>query len=212
MISSLTGQLHSFSGDDRVQLRVGPFTFELLVPAIDVPQLQQSLGESITFFTILHIQSDGGNSFEPQMIGFLRQNDRQFFELFVTVKGVGPKTALRALTIPPAEIAHAIERKDARRLQGLKGIGKRTAELMIAELSGKVSPFAIGIAPATDSARAGAIRLHTPVEEDAIDALIALGERRGDAEALLTRVRQATPEVKSSDALVREMLRLRTAR
>lgn len=207
MISSVTGELKSLVGEDRLTLKVGPFVLEVMIPAIDLPELQQAMGREITLHTVLHLQSDGGNTIEPQLLGFLRREDRAFFEQFVTVKGIGPRTALRALTVSPGEIAHAIESRDARFLQSLKGIGKRTAELIIAELSGKVSALV--------SARATTIPARSsraPVDEDAIAALVQLGERRPDAEALLDRARQSIPKAATADLLVREMLRLRTSR
>src|SRR5439155_21583335 len=95
---------------------------------------------------VFYIQGDAsGGSLEPRLIGFLRTQDKQFFEKFITVKGIGPKTALRALHVPAGEIAQAIEMKNSRFLSDLKGIGKRTAELMIAELSGKLGAL-VGIA------------------------------------------------------------------
>src|SRR5215210_5074477 len=94
---------------------------------------------------MFYLQGDsGGGNIEPRLIGFLRPEDKRFFEKFITVKGIGPKTALRALTVPVGEIAQAIESKETRFLVGLDGIGKRTAELIVAELSGKVKDFATG--------------------------------------------------------------------
>lgn len=208
MISALTGQLRLVH-DGLVQLQVGPVLYELLIPAADSSQLQLSLNQEITLHTILYLEGDPtrGN-LEPRLIGFLRQPDRSFFNLFTMVKGIGPKTALRALTVPIGQIAQAIESKDARFLVGLKGIGKRTAELIIAQLAGKLSAFATG--QTTKSAFPAAHR--PPFEEDALEALMALGEPRAIAERLLDHARQNHPDLKSSDALLREMLRLRTAR
>src|SRR6476661_9839461 len=126
MISSLTGQLQRVD-EDRVHLRVGPMVYETLVPASDVPLLQAGVGEEMTFHTIFYLEGDAsGGSLEPRLIGFLRADDKRFFEKFITVKGIGPKTALRAFTVPVGEIAQAIESKDARFLVQLDGIGKRT--------------------------------------------------------------------------------------
>src|SRR3954447_26993834 len=193
MISALIRELRRVD-EDRVHLKVGPVLYELLVPASDVTELQASLGEELTFHTIFYLQGDGsGGSLDPRLIGFLRADDKRFFEKFITVKGIGPKTALRAFTVPVGEIAQAIESKDARFLVQLDGIGKRTAELIIAELSGKVAEFAT---PMTATMRVGhgPVRgLRSEVEEDAIAALMQLGERRIDAEHLLDRVKQANP-------------------
>jgi Holliday junction DNA helicase RuvA len=206
MISALTGELRRVD-DDRVHLQAGPILYELLVPAADLTELQASLGETLTFHTIFYLGGDptrGG--LEPTLIGFLRAADRQFFNIFTTVKGIGPRTALKALTVPVGQIADAIEGKDARFLVQLNGIGKRTAELIIAELAGKTQKFAT--AQAGQSIAAHSAR-YSQNEEDAISAMMALGERRPEAERLLERVKHQFPETKSTDALLREMLRMR---
>ena len=215
MIASLTGTLQHVD-DDRVHLEVGPILYELLVPSSDLNLLQAGVGEEMTFHTILYLQGDSnGGNIEPRLIGFLRREDKKFFEKFITVKGIGPKKALKALALPVGEIAQAIETKDARFLCELPEIGKRTAEQIIAELAGKVKEFATPLPEALAGAGAGAgfasLR-RTPAEEDAIQVLMALGERRVDAEHLLERVKQQFPTAKTTDALSREMLRMRSVR
>jgi holliday junction DNA helicase RuvA len=210
MISALTGELRRVD-EDRVHVKVGPLLCELMVPAVDATELQASLGEELTFHTLLYLQGDAsGGNIEPRLIGFLRLEDKRFFEKFITVKGIGPKTALRALTVPVGEIAQAIESKDARFLVQLDGIGKRTAELIVAELSGKVGEFASPMTATMRTNAGPARRARTEAEEDAIAALMQLGERRADAEHLLDRVRQSNSALTTTDALVREMLRMRT--
>src|SRR5438105_4941493 len=135
MISSLTGELRRVD-EDRVHLQVGPMLCELLVPASDVPLLQAAIDEEMTFHTMLYLEGDaGGGNLEPRLLGFLRPEDKAFFQLFITVKGIGPKKALRALVLPVGEIAQAIESKDAKFLVELPQIGKRMAELIVAELA-----------------------------------------------------------------------------
>jgi Holliday junction DNA helicase RuvA len=210
MIAALTGELRHVD-EKHLHLLCGPVLYELLFPAIDLPALQSAVGQQLTFHTIFYLGGDptrGG--LEPTLIGFLRPADKRFFEIFTTVKGIGPKKALRALAVSVGEIAGAIEGRDAKFLVGLPEIGKRTAETIIAELAGKLKPFAA----------AGMIDGHTvrpaprrsSIEEDAIAGLMALGERRPDAENLLERARAINPDLKSTDALLREMLRLRTTR
>src|SRR4051794_32219350 len=166
MISALTGELKRVD-EDRVHLRVGPILCELLVPAVDATELQVSLGEELTFHTLFYLQGDAsGGSIEPRLIGFLRLEVKRFFEKFITVKGIGPKTALRALTVPVGEIAQAIESRDARFLVQLDGIGKRTAELVIAELAGKVQEFASPMmATLRSSSPRGGGTPRSPIEE-----------------------------------------------
>lgn len=209
MISSLTGELRRVD-EDRVHLKAGPIIYELLVPAADQAELQASQGQELTLHTIFYLAGDisrGGA--EPTLIGFLRADDKRFFNKFTTVKGIGVKTALRALTVPVGQIAQAIESRDVKFLVGLDGIGKRTAELMVAELAGKVAAFITGPAPALPQPAPRS-------EED--DAALAvfmspqMGLRRPDAEALLARVKHQNPNLKSADELVPEMLRVYASR
>lgn len=211
MIASLTGELRDVT-EDRIRLQVGPIVYELLVPASDVAVLQASVGETLTFHTILYLEGDPNRgNLEPRLIGFMRLSDKKFFERFTTVKGIGVKTALRALTVPVGEIAKAIESREARFLVGLDGIGKRTAELIVAELSGKVKDFATGygdVSPAPP-------RLRWSSEEEVALTFATspqMGLRRADAERLLQRVKADHPELSNAEQLLPEMLRLYSAR
>jgi Holliday junction DNA helicase RuvA len=172
--------------------------------------LQSAVGQQLTLHTIFYLGGDptrGG--LEPTLIGFLRPADKNFFEIFTTVKGIGPKKALRALSVSVGEIASAIEGKDSKFLIGLPEIGKRTAETIIAELSGKLKSFA---AEALVEGKTRPTSRRNSNEEDAIAGLMALGERRPDAENLLERAKAGNPGLSTTDALLREMLRLRTSR
>lgn len=207
MISAITGELRTVE-DDRTHIASGPFLFEILVPAADLNELRSRLGDEITFHTIFDIEGDptrGGLT--PRLIGFLRAEDKRFFELFITVKGIGPKRALRALIQPTGQIAAAIEAKNTRALIELPEIGKRMAELIVAELAGKAAEFAVG--PAAPHTYASA---RSSDEQLALEGAMTLGIPRAEAEHLLDRARQLAPNTKATEALLREMLRLRTAR
>ena len=208
MIASLTGTLIHVD-TDRIHLRAGPIVYEALVPAADIGTLRTAVGQELTLHTLFYLEGDAsGGNIEPRLLAFIRTEDKRFFQKFITVKGIGPKKALKALTQPSGQIARAIENKDTRFLQGLPQIGKRMAELIVAELAGKVADFAIGVG----ALNAGAREISTldPAELDAVTALVALGERRTDAELLLERVKARNPEMKKADDLIREMLRVRS--
>ena len=207
MISGICGTLQKVHQGTAL-VRTGPFTLELLVPACDVESLAASVGREIEFYTLVYLEGDASRgNLTPRLIGFARERDREFFELFTTVKGIGPKTALRALSAPVGQIAAAIERKDSRFLVQLDGIGKRTAELVLAELAGKAMKFADGAAPAASGTSAPlAISAE---QEDAIRGFIALGERREVAEKLAQLAVKNLPARYSSDQVLREMFRLR---
>ena len=207
MIVALTGELKQVV-PPAAHLAVGPIVYELLIPASDVEALRAQVGQDITFHTLMYLEGDPNRgNLEPRLIGFMRSADKRFFELFTTVKGIGPKTALRALSVPVDQIANAIEARDARFLTQLDGIGKRTAELISAELAGKVGGFATDSSPAP---RAPAFLSRNAEEESALGFLTGaqMGLKRVEAERLLQRVKQLHPDLKKANELVPAMLRV----
>jgi holliday junction DNA helicase RuvA len=209
MIAAITGRLKSIE-ETSAQLEVGAVVYELLISAADSQNLQDLLGQSITFHTLVYLEGDPNRgNLEPRMIGFTSPRDKRFFELFTTVNGIGPKKALKALSVPIADVARAIESGNTRFLVDLPQIGKRLAEQIIATLSGKLGAFAEG-----PIARSLAPSRRDPEEEAAIAVLSSpqMGLRRVEAEALLDRVKQASPNLKNADQYVPEMLRLYSSR
>ncbi len=213
MIASVSGELRKVL-DDRVLLAVGPVVLEAMVCAADIAMLRDLVGTELTLHTALYIQGDasGGGSLEPRLLGFLKHDDKRFFEKFVTVKGIGPRKALKALAIPVGEIAMAIESRDARALIELPEIGRRLAETIIAELSGKVTEFATPLAAARNGAKIVSRGTRSEVEEDAIATLVQLGEKRADAELLLDRAKAGGTKPATASDFVKEMLRIRSSR
>jgi Holliday junction DNA helicase RuvA len=204
MIVRLQGKLE-FVGEDCAHVLVGDMVRELLVPAADIPFLQSQVGQSVTFFTLEYL--DGNPSFGnlvPRMIGFLRADDREFFHLFTTVKNIVTKKALKALAVPTGQIASAIALKDARRLSDLPGVGKRVAEQIIAELHGKVETFATHTGAPVPAAAPAAQH-----QQQAVEALVKLGERRAEAENWVQRVCSVDPTLKDVPKVVQAVYRLK---
>jgi len=206
MIVKLSGKLE-YVGEDCVHVTqgAGDLTRELMVPAADIPFLQTKVGQAVTFFTVEYIEGNASfGQLAPKMLGFLRVEDREFFDLFTTVKGIGTRKALKALAIPVGEIARAIALKDTRKLSSLPSVGKRAAETIIAELHGKVDKFAVGSA-------AGAVPVASLPDHQqlAIEALVKLGERRPEAENWVTRACQVDPELKDPQKILRAVYQLK---
>ena len=113
MISRLSGTLIRTTEDGRALLRCEAITYEVLVPAADVPGLADREGAAIEFETLHYLESHGqGATMLPRLVGFSTERDRSFFELFTTVKNIGYRKALRALQLPFDEVADAIAAKD----------------------------------------------------------------------------------------------------
>lgn len=190
MIRSLTGTLIDVDQQTAI-VRPGDglasaFEIEVLVPAYWAPRLMARVGEQLTFFCRVHLESQSqGASFVPRLLGFASASDRSFFEVFTSVKGLGQKRAMRAMAQPPGEIASWIVSRNAKGLQSLPEIGKRLAETVIAELSGKVDAF---VAPGSEIEPALSPVPSGGAAEDAVSALVALGQTRSDAEQRVARV------------------------
>lgn len=143
MITRINGILEQ-AGEGTVHVRVGDVVYELLVPACDEAEWMSSVGSGVSLHTLHYLESQGqGASFWPRLIGFREPGDRDFFDLFTSVKGIGMRRALRSIAIPPARIAEAIVVRDTALLMSLPEIGKKTAETMVLELRDKVTSFAM---------------------------------------------------------------------
>jgi holliday junction DNA helicase RuvA len=143
MITKITGQVAALRGDT-LTLKIDAFEYEVLVPEFTRRQLQGELNQTVSLHTIEYME---GNPMQgrmtPRLVGFLTEVEREFFELFCSVDGVGVKKALRAMIRPVKEVATSIEEQDAKGLSALPGIGPAMAERIIAKLRRKVPKFAL---------------------------------------------------------------------
>src|SRR5262245_17835355 len=127
MLAAITGRIKSV-GETSALLEVGPMVYEVLLCAADARNLAESIGQSMMFQTLMYLEGDPNRgNLEPRLIGFTAPRDKQFFELFTTVNGIGPRKALKALTAPISDVARAIETGNTRFLVDLPQIGKRLA-------------------------------------------------------------------------------------
>ncbi|HTV47662.1 MAG TPA: Holliday junction branch migration protein RuvA [Phycisphaerae bacterium] len=203
MIARINGTVEAVN-EESALVAVGELSYEVLVPAVDIPHLQSQVGRRVAFFTLEYIEGNASfGQLSPRLIGFLRRQDKEFFERFITVKGIGPRRALRVLAAPVSEIAAAVNRKDLHYLTGLPEIGKRTAEHVIAELSGKVDEFA---GPAGSSV---VVQQRTDEQEQAIVAMVSLGEKRPEAENWVDRACRADKSLTESSTIMRAAYRLK---
>jgi len=181
MISKIAGKLLELH-EDVLTLAVGPFEYEVLIPEFPRRQLQGSLGQEISLHTIDYLE---GNPMQgrmtPRLVGFLSEAEKEFFELFCSVDGVGVKKALRAMVRPVREVATAIEEQDADSLSGLPGVGPATAERVIAKLRRKVPKFALLVG--RDEPREAEVA--SDVVKETFEVLRKLGHAESDARRLL---------------------------
>src|SRR5207302_2575225 len=102
----------------------------------------------IALQTIFYIEGNAmGGRMNPRLVGFLSEIDREFFEIFCSVDGVGVRKALRAMVRPVRELARTIQDQDVRTLATFPGIGEATAERILAKLRRKVGECTLIVGP-----------------------------------------------------------------
>ncbi len=166
---------------EMLTLAIDAFEYTILIPEFTRRQLQDRRGESVSLHTIQYLEGNPAHGrLTPRMVGFLNENEREFFQIFCSVDGVGAKKALRAMVQPVREVAIAIEEQNAKGLAQLPGIGPATAERIIAKLRRKVPKFALLVSEEITS---------DTVEPDVVsatfDVLRSLGHSESDARKLL---------------------------
>ena len=207
MIARIAGRVDELTPDGVLIDTGAGICYEVLAPACDLGRLSRKLGQDVVLHTIHYMEGDPTRGQQmPRLAGFLSEGDRTFFRLFTTVKGVGIRKALRAMARPIGEIAAAIQAKDVTFLKALPEIGARTAEHIIADLTGKIDAYAVGVA--APAAGEQGPELPEPAAE-AIAVLVQLGERRADATALIERVLSVAPELKTPEEFLQHAYRLK---
>jgi len=204
MIARIEGKLVKLDTDSAL-VQVGPVGYEVMLASYCVSALSDKVGSDITLCTMEYYEgAPGGGNLIPRMVGFLNAREKDFFTKFISVKGIGIKKGLRALSIPITTIAAAIENADDKTLMSLPLVGRRMAQQIIAELKGKLQSFAVGAEPG----RPAEVRFK-PFQLEALEILIAWGEKRNEAIELVELACQKHPDISSAEALVPLVYRLK---
>ena len=149
--------------------------------------------------TYLHITENA-----QVLFGFFDQQEKELFLQLISVSGVGASTARMMLSgMQPEEIIRAIVQGDARQLEQIKGIGKKSAERLVLELRDKLSKINISNNPAGGFALS---TKNTP-HQDAVQALISLGIQKAIAEKAVDKTIQAEGATLSLETLIKAALK-----
>ena len=206
MISQLNGKLKRFK-ENRLLMDVGGITYEVLIPPTTLKALESDHlkgGDPIELFTFHYLQVEPSRG-TPILIGFLNEIEREFFERFITVSGVGPKAACKALSEPISVIAQAIDRGDQTLLESLPGIGAQRAKEIIAKLQGKVGKF--GLIQDRDRPSAEETPGQGTVEVEALEVLLQLQYKRQEAERMIQEALRRRPGIETAEELLNEVYR-----
>lgn len=186
MISYLKGNVLA-KGQGYIILEVNSIGYKIHVSPPVFADTQ--IGSDGEFYLHEHVREDA-----LDLYGFKSMGEMEFFELLLSISGVGPKSALGVISIAsPQEVKESIAHGDPHLLTKVSGIGKKTAERIVLELRDKVAH--ISIAGKKDE---------SGMRSDEIDALIALGYSLGQAREAL---REVNPDVKDSGERIRAALK-----
>lgn len=153
--------------------------YEVSVPVGDFDAVQ--LNQSVKLYTYHHVREQ-----IEELFGFSSLAAKKIFELLITVQGVGPKAALAILSLGDAEnVRNAIANADSAFIQKASGIGKKTAERVVVDLSDKVG------LPTHYGRKDALVQAELNTSDEALEALMALGYTLADATRALEGIDSA---------------------
>ena len=180
MIAHLRGKVEEKFGNF-LTIDVNGVGYEVAVPMPDFGGV--NLGEEKKFFTY-HVVRENAE----ELYGFSSLAAKKIFELLISVQGIGPKAAIAILSLAEAEeVRNAIANADATFISKASGVGKKSAERVIVDLRDKVG------APSHYGATEVKSAMATTMNDEALDALIALGFPLKEATAALEKVDPSLP-------------------
>ena len=199
MIHFIKGQLDTVA-EQQIVVENRGIGYEILVPASVIQKLPR-IGNEVKIYTYMHVREDA-----MQLYGFMTKDEREMFQLLITVNGIGPKGALGILSIMDTDaLRFAILSDDAKSISKAPGIGAKTASKLILELKDKVdfeeavdTMLTQGEQNAAEAAAgAGDVGCRA---NDAIQALVALGYSSTEAVKAVKKV-TLTEEMTTEDIL-----------
>ncbi len=200
MITKITGRLVELR-ENIATLGIEAFEYEVFVSDFTHRHLQLEVDNEVSLFTVEFIDGNPqkGGRMTPRLVGFDTIIEKQFFELFCSVPGLGVKKALRAMVRPVRDIANAIEQQDVKTLTTLPGIGPAMAEKIVAQLRRKMAKFALLVQrEEVDQA----LDVERSIVEETFQILVALGHSESDARKLLDVPIASKKKFKDVEALL----------
>jgi len=201
MIGKLKGLVEAF-GDDHVLIDVNGVCYEAHCSAKTLSALPR-VGEAAVVFIEMLVRED-----LIRLYGFASETEKAWFNLLMTVQGVGARVALAILSaLTPSELSSAIALQDKAMVGRASGVGPKLAVRIVTELKGKV--------PATGAVDAGLLGLQSALGAgvassnvaDAVSALTNLGYSSAQASAAVARVVSREGEDTATERLIRLGLR-----
>ena len=206
MIARVKGKLVE-KRDQSIILDVHGLFYEIIVPVCVLERIDETKDADGNIYLITHHYFQiGPGSGQPVLIGFINEIERDFFQEFIKVSGIGPKAAVKAISQPISEISRAIDEGDLNYLKTLPGIGMQRAKDIIAKLQGKVGKFGL-----IQDKRASTAELTVTADwqEEALSVLLQLQYKRQEALEMVEKALKRSKEITTTEELLNEIYKQR---
>jgi holliday junction DNA helicase RuvA len=199
MIALISGKI-AYKGISSIVVDANGIGYRIFIPLTTFYELPEA-DEIVTLHVHTHVKQDAINLF-----GFYTIQERDLFQLMISVSGIGPKIAMNILSgITANDLLQAISRGDVAKLVSIPGVGRKMAERLILELKEKViKKMTMEQIPAADDQyKAGEM-----IKEDVLSALVNLGYKNNTAKDALDKVMQLSKEDLTLDQLLKKTLKI----
>ena len=206
MISRMRGEITGLR-EGVLLIENGGISYEVLVPlaVMNAMEKENGLSGKVELITYHYFQMSQSTAI-PVLIGFQNDVEKEFFEKFISVSGIGPKAACKALAEPFSSIAGAIDSGDESFLKGLPGIGARKAAEIVARLKGKVGKYGLIRDDFTQGPKE-----NEDISDEAIDVLLQLQYKQSEAERMVEKALKGNPDITTSEEILNEVYREKKA-
>ncbi len=205
MIAKISGKVVE-KGANYLLVDVGGLCYEVLIPQAVMQKLDENLVNSSAVSLITyHYHHVEQSRATPILIGFLNEIEKDFFQTFITVSGIGPRAALKALNQPISLIAKAIDEADLNFLRSLPGIGQQRAREIVAKLQNKVGKFGLIQDEGVRLSKKGT----SGIEEDALAVLTQLQYKKPEAQSMIKKALERSPDIETTEELLNEVYKQR---
>ncbi|MDD5165980.1 MAG: OB-fold domain-containing protein [Candidatus Omnitrophica bacterium] len=205
MIARISGKVIE-KGLNYLIIDVGGVCYEVFIPQTVMQRIDENMtdGNMINLITYHYFQIEPSKG-TPVLVGFLNEIEKEFFGIFITVSGIGPRAALKALNQPISLIARAIDEGDINFLKSLPGIGQQRAREVIAKLQNKVGKFGL-----IQDGKGKEQRIKTTdIEEEALAVLVQLEYKKSEALSMLKKALERSPDIQTTEGLLNEVYKQR---
>lgn len=201
MISRIAGTLKE-KRENSVVIDVSGISYEVFIPDVIMRALDGAVGEDkrLELITYHYLQMDPMKGV-PLLVGFLNEVEKEFFEKFITVAGIGPKAAVKALSLPISVIAKAIDEGNLSLLKSLPRVGEQKAREIVAKLQGKVGKYGL----IQDKHVADMPKVKEDIQQEALQVLLQLQYKKNEAKEMIAKVISANPKIENAEELLNEI-------